>query len=171
VIAYDLQRNTITLHSGETANMEMSLFTFERIWARGNYWAMLALAPETLPATADADTFARSAAALESQHPKAARDAYRQALKRWPGNANFHFGLGNSAYALHDLQAAASAFQAATDAQPVFADAWNNLAQTRLDLGDKAAAKEAIARAVLLGGAHLPQYLELQSQLQAMAPD
>ena len=171
VIAYDLQRNTITLHSGETANMEMSLFTFERIWARGNYWAMLALAPETLPATADADTLARSVAALESQHPNAARNAYTQALKRWPDNANLHFGLGNSAYTLHDLQSAASAYQAATHANPAFADAWNNLAQTRLDLGDKAAAKEAIARAVLLGGAHLPQYLELQSQLQAMAPD
>jgi hypothetical protein len=171
VIAYDLERNTITLHSGETARLEMSLFTFERTWARGNYWAMLALAPQTSPTTADVDTVARSVAALESQHPNAARDAYTRALERWPGNANLFFGLGNSAYALHDLHAAAAAYRAATQAQPAFADAWNNLAQTRLELGDRAAAKEAIARAVLLGGAHLAQYLELQSQLQAMAPD
>jgi tetratricopeptide (TPR) repeat protein len=171
VIAYDLERNTITLHSGETARLEMSLFTFERTWARGNYWSMLALAPDTLPATADADTYARSIAALESRHPQAAHLAYAQALVRWPGNANLQFGLGNSAYALHDLHAAANAYHAATDAQPEFADAWNNLAQTRLELGDKVAAKEAIARAVALGGVRLPQYLELQLQLQVLAPE
>ncbi len=171
VIAYDLERNTITLHSGETQRLEMSLFTFERIWARGHYWAMLALPPGALPVTADAVSYARSVAALEISHPQAARLAYTQALLRWPGNANLQFGLGNSAYALHDLQAAATAYQAATDAQPDFADAWNNLAQARLEQGDKAAAKEAIARAVVLGGARLPQYRELQAQLDAMAPD
>jgi tetratricopeptide (TPR) repeat protein len=171
VIAYDLERNTITLHSGETAQMEMSLFTFERTWARGNYWAMLALPPDKLPATADAGAVARSAAALESQHPQVARLAYVQALLRWPGNAKLQFGLGNSDYALHDVQAAATAYEAATQAQPAFADAWNNLAQSRLELGDRARAKEAIARAVALGGVRLPQYLELQTQLQTMAPD
>ena len=171
VIAYDLERNTITLHSGETARMEMSLFTFERTWARGNYWAMLALSPDTLPATADANSYARSVAALESRHPQTARLAYAQALTRWPDDANLRFGLGNSAYAMHDLRAAVVAYQAATDAQPEFADAWNNLAQVQLEIGDKAAAKVAIARAVVLGGARLPQYLELQSQLEAKAPD
>ena len=167
VIAYDLERNTITLHSGETAQLEMSLFTFERIWARGQYWAMLALPPGTLPATADAKAYARSVAALERSHPQAARLAYTQALVRWPDQANLQFGLGNSAYALHDLAAAATAYQAASAAQPDFADAWNNLAQARLELGDKAAATVAIARAVALGGANLPQYRELQSQLEA----
>jgi tetratricopeptide (TPR) repeat protein len=170
VIAYDLEQNTITLHSGETARMEMSLFTFERTWARGNYWAMLALPPGVLPTTADASTYARSVAALESRHPQAARRAYTQALTRWPDDANLRFGLGNSAYALHDLRAAATAYQAATDAQPEFADAWNNLAQVQLEIGDKAAAKAAIARAVVLGGPRLAQYLELQSQLEAAAP-
>ena len=167
VIAYDLERNTITLHSGETARMEMSLFTFERVWARGAYWAMLALPPGKLPATADAVSYARSVAALEGSHPQAARLAYTQALTRWPGNAALQFGLGNSAYAVQDLPAAATAYQAAGEAQPDFADAWNNLAQTRLELGDRPAAQAAIARAVALGGARLPQYRELQLQLEA----
>jgi predicted double-glycine peptidase len=170
VIGYDLERNTITLHSGETARMEMSLFTFERTWARGNFWAMLALPPQTLPSTANATAYARSVAALESSHPDVARLAYTQALVRWPGDANLQFGLGNSAYAVHDLAAAATAYQAASDAQPDFADAWNNLAQARLELGDKMAAKAAIARAVSLGGANLPQYRELQSQLGQKTP-
>lgn len=165
VTGYDLQSNTITLHSGETERLEMSLFTFERTWARGNYWAMLALAPQQLPATADAATYARSAAALERSQPQAARVAYGAALARWPQQAQLLFGLGNTQYVLQDLPAAAAAYQAAVAVQPDFADAWNNLAQTQLDRGQPSAAREAIARAVALGGVRLPQYLELQQQI------
>ncbi len=171
VIAYDLARNTITLHSGETARLEMSLFTFERIWARGGYWAMLALPPDQLPATADAAAYARSVAALEAGQPQVARQAYAQALARWPGHASLLLGLGNSAYALHDLQVAAAAYESAVQAQPDFADGWNNLAQVRLELRQKSAAGAAIARAVALGGARLAQYLELQAEVAAMAGD
>ena len=165
VTGYDLQRNTITLHSGETERLEMSLFTFERVWARGNYWAMLALAPQQLPATADAASYARSVAALERDRPQAASLAYGTALARWPQQAQLLFGLGNSHYALQDLPAAARAYHAALAAQPELADAWNNLAQTQLERGQKDAAREAIAHAVALGGARLAQYLELQQQI------
>jgi tetratricopeptide (TPR) repeat protein len=167
VIAYDLQNNTITLHSGETAHMEMSLYTFERVWARGQYWSMLALPPGQLPATADVQAYAQSVAALENQHAQAARTAYAAALLRWPRNATLLFGLGNSAYALHDLTGAATAYQTAVEVQAGFADAWNNLAQTRLDLGDRSGARDAMVHAVELGGVRLPQYLELQTQIEA----
>jgi tetratricopeptide (TPR) repeat protein len=165
VIGYDLDRNTITLHSGETERMELSLFTFERIWARGSYWAMLALAPDQLPATAELQTLARSLAALEASHPGAAAVAYGTALARWPQQATLLFGLGNSRYALKDLAGAQAAYLQATQAQPDFADAWNNLAQVQWELGQGAQARAAIARAVALGGARLPQYLELQLQM------
>ena len=164
VIGYDLQRNTITLHSGETAGMKMSLFTFERTWQRGNNWAMLALPPTELPATADVQGMARSLAALEQQ-PRAAHAAYVAALARWPQQPQLLLGLGNTAYALHDLPAAAQAYEAASTAQADFADAWNNLAQVRLELGQLEPAKAAIGRAVALGGPRLPQYLDLQAHI------
>jgi tetratricopeptide (TPR) repeat protein len=168
VIAYDLERNTITLHSGETERLEMSLFTFERTWGRGNYWAMLALPPEQLPATADATVFARSAAALETSHPEAARVAYNTALTRWPQQATLWFGLGNSAYALKDWVGSQAAYRQTVVVQPDFADAWNNLAQLLLEQGQRPAARDAIAHAVALGGVRLPQYLALQTQIEAM---
>ena len=167
VTGYDLGRNTLTLHSGETARMEMSLFTFERTWARGGDWAMLALPPDQLPATADAQTYARSVAALEPQWPLAAQQAYGTALRRWPQQPTLLFGLGNSAYALHDLPAAAQAYQQAVGAQPDFADAWNNLAQVQLELGQRDAAAVSIAQAVALGGSRAPRYAALQLQIQA----
>lgn len=169
VIGYDLERNTLTLHSGETERMEMSAFTFERTWARGNYWAMLALPSGQLPATDDAPHYARSAAALEAQHPKAARLAYTAGLTRWPQDAWLHLGLGNTAYALHDLHIAAAAYQSALQWKPDFADAWNNLAQTQFDQGQHQAAKAAIARAVQLGGERLEDYLALQVQIENAA--
>jgi hypothetical protein len=171
VTGYDLQRNQITLHSGETERLEMSLFTFERTWARGGYWAMLALTPEQLPASGDAASFARSAAALESGHPQAARQAYGAALARWPQQPGLLFGLGNTHYALQDLPGAAAAYLAAVQAQADFADAWNNLAQTQLELGHRGAARDAIAHAVALGGVRLAQYRELQAQIETSAPD
>lgn len=167
VIGYDLQRNTITLHSGETAHLEMSLYTFERTWARGQYWSMLALPSDQLPATADAPSYGRSVAALETAHPLVAHSAYASALLRWPRNAELLFGFGNSAYAMHDLAGASAAYQEAVGVQPAFADAWNNLAQARLELRDLAGAQDAITRAVALGGARLPQYTSLQLQIDA----
>lgn len=169
-VGYNLEANTITLHSGETERLEMSLFTFERTWARGAYWAMLALPPTELPATADAPAFARSAAALEGSQPQAARLAYGAALLRWPQQASLWFGLGNTAYALQDGAAAEAAYLQAVALQPDFADGWNNLAQLRLERGQGPGAREAIARAVALGGVRLPQYLALQSQVQAAWP-
>jgi len=163
--AYDLQRNRITLHSGETANLEMSLYTFERTWERGSFWAMLALPPGQLPATADAASLARSLAQLEASQPQAAQRGYAAALQRWPEQPGLLLGLGNTAYALHDPAAAAQAYQRAVAVQPDFADAWNNLAQTRLELGQLQAARDAIARAVALGGSRLAQYQELQAQI------
>ncbi|WP_342618088.1 PA2778 family cysteine peptidase [Rhodoferax sp. GW822-FHT02A01] len=170
VIGYDLKRNTITLHSGETASMEMSLFAFERTWERGNYWSMLALPAGLLPATADLPSLARSAADLEAQQPQVALATYNAALARWPGDANLLLGQGNSEYALGQIPVAIQAYRAAVQARPDFADAWNNLAQAQLDAGNRVAAAQAIAEAVKLGGARLAQYQALQTQIQSATP-
>jgi tetratricopeptide (TPR) repeat protein len=106
-------------------------------------------------------------ALLEERQPQQARVAFATALMRWPGDSKLLFGLGNSAYALHQLEQAAQAYQAAVAAQPDFADAWNNLAQTRLDQGDLRAAQQAIGQAVACGGARAARYRLLQEQIEA----
>ena len=45
--------------------LEISLATFERTWARGEHWAMVALPADQLPATAEATPMAAAIAALE----------------------------------------------------------------------------------------------------------
>ena len=165
VIGFDRDRNTVTLHSGVAERLVMSLFTFERTWARGEHWAMVALQPSRLPATAEPQSYAAAAAALERVQPAAAQLAYASALVAWPGQRWALLGAGNAAYALGQLESAATAYAQATVQHADFADAWNNLAQVSLELGRVAQAQHAISRAVQLGGARLPGYLELQRQI------
>ncbi len=166
VIGFDRERNVLVLHSGRTERMEMSLFTFERTWARGDYWAMLALAPGQLPATVQAATYLDAAATLERVNPAAAQQAYTAALQQWPQERAALLGAGNTAYALGQREAAIAAYRAALKQQADFADAWNNLAQVLLDSGQHDAAAQAIAKAVALGGVRLPRYRELQQAIE-----
>lgn len=165
VIGFDRDRNMITLHSGVTERLEMSLFTFERTWARGQYWSMVALQPSRLPVTAQPDAYAAAAAALERVQPAAAQTAYATALAAWPGQRAAMLGAGNSAYALGQLDRAASAYEATTAQHADFADAWNNLAQVRLEQGRLRDAAAAVSRAVALGGPRIERYRELQSAI------
>jgi tetratricopeptide (TPR) repeat protein len=159
-IGYDRSREEIVLRSGDTYRLALTLTNFERTWARSAHWAMLALPPHQLPATAAEDAYVAAAVALERVAPLAARTAYATALLRWPGNLFALIGLGNSAYGMKDLAAAAAAYRRATEAHPQSADAWNNLAQALLELGRRQEALAAGARALALGGPRAAAYRE-----------
>lgn len=165
VIGYDRERHVLLLHSGRTPRMDISLFAFERTWARGHYWAMLALKPGLLPATAEPSTYTTAAAALERVNAQAAQQAFAAALQRWPEDRAALLGVGNTAYALGQRNAAVKAYRQAVLKHPDFADGWNNLAQVLLEQGHRHEAGQAIARAVVLGGERLPAYLLLQAEI------
>ena len=165
VVGYDRARNQLLLHSGRTERLEMSLFTFERTWARGDHWAMVALAVSQLPVTAQADGYAQAIAALERLHAAPARTAYAAALRQWPSHRVMLLGAGNTAYAMGDLVAAGAAYARAVQAHPDFADAWNNLAQVQWEQGALHDAAASVARAVALGGPRLVDYKALQQTI------
>lgn len=165
VMGFDRERHVLLLHSGVTARMEISLYAFERTWARGQYWAMLALPPGQLPATAEPQAYTAAAATLERTNARGAQQAFAAALQRWPQERAALLGAGNSAYALGQREAAAKAYRQAVLKHPDFADGWNNLAQVLMELGRRAEARQAIARAVALGGVREQEYLLLQAQI------
>lgn len=165
-IGYDLPREEIILRSGTTQRLVMTLSNFERTWARSGHWAMMALPPQRLPATATEDRYVASVVALERVAPAAARHAYQVALERWPDSLPARIGQGNTAYALGELAAAEAAYREATRRHPGAADAWNNLAQALLDLRRRDEALVAARRAVDIGG---PSLVEYQSTLKAAA--
>ena len=164
VIGYDLERNTIVLHSGRTERMEMSLFTFERTWARAGYWAMVAMQPTSLPASTDPDDLALAVAALEPVNPAAAHTAYETARARWPKRRAFLLGRGNSSYAQRNLARALAEYREAVTIDPEFADGWNNLAQVLLEQGNRKEGLDAIQRAIRIGGPRLAIYEDLSRE-------
>lgn len=151
VVGYDLKNEELVLRSGTTQRLVMPFKTFERTWARSDHWAIVILPPNQLPASAEQLPFFKAAQALESQgHLEEARMAFETGLSRWPGNAIGLMGLGNTAYAQQDYERAVSAFLALTEAEPMLAAAWNNLAYALAAQGCGREAVEAAQCAVTL---------------------
>lgn len=157
VVGYDLQANQILLHTGTTARRAMAIGLFEFLWIDGGRWAMVAVPPGRLPASAREAPYATSAAALEQAGRIAeAQRAYAALNERWPGNLVGLMGLGNTAYALGDKAGAEAAFRQAATLHPLAAAAFNNLAQALADQGKLDAALAAARKAVALGGTSRP---------------
>jgi len=156
VLGYDLERNEVLLHTGAHPRRAMPLRLFEFLWKDGGRWAMVALPPGRIPASAEEARLARAAAALEQTgHLTQARLAYGALLRRWPDNFVATMGLGTTAYALGRLSEAEAAFRAAAALRPRAGAAFNNLAQTLADQGHWDAALAAAQEAVRLGGPSL----------------
>ncbi|MBT9466126.1 PA2778 family cysteine peptidase [Hydrogenophaga sp.] len=166
VVGYDRANGQVLLHSGTTARMVLPMSTFENTWARSSHWAVRVSRPDQLPVTAQPDDWAVAVSALERSSPQAARTAYATGLKKWPQHRISLLGLGNTAYALGQRAEAAQAFEATTRTHPDFADAWNNLAQVRLELGQLPAAQQAARQAVALGGVRLTNYQGLLRNIE-----
>jgi tetratricopeptide (TPR) repeat protein len=152
-IGYDLDKTAIILRSGPEQRQLLPMSTFEYTWARSGYWAIVTLPPGNIPATADENAFVSAASAFERINgPDAALPAYSAATERWPKNLAARIGLGNTAYKLHDLKEAESAFRQAARDHPDSVAALNNLAQTLADESRYQEALDAAKAAVRLGG-------------------
>lgn len=153
VIGYDINSGEVILRSGTTRRMTMPLSTFEHTWKRSGYWGMVALAPGQMPATTELAELQSALIAYEKSAPaQAAQKSYRAALQRWPNTLPLQLGLGNSAYASGDRQAAAEAFRSAATAHPDNGAAFNNLAVVLGELGQMDEARSAAQTAIKLGG-------------------
>ena len=156
VVGYDLGREEIIVRSGPNPRRVTGLGFFEFLWKDGGYWAMAAVPPNRVPATAEENPYAAAAAALElAGHRREAGESYRALLARWPQNLVGLIGLGNVEYAMGNLAHAEAAFRRVATAHPQSAVALNNLAQTLADLGRLEEAEAAARAAVVFGGATL----------------
>ncbi|HUQ74884.1 MAG TPA: PA2778 family cysteine peptidase [Burkholderiales bacterium] len=152
-VGYDYDSAELVLRSGETERYIMRFWTHEFVWRRSGYWAMVALPPDRIPATADESRWLTAVAALErAGNAKAARTAYERFLDRWPANVNAAVGLANTQHTLGDLRAAEQVLRDAEKRDPQSVIVLNNLAQTLSDQGRDTEALPVIERAVTLGG-------------------
>jgi hypothetical protein len=154
-IGYDYETGELILRSGEDERKVLPFTVNEMVWKRSGYWAMVAVPPERIPATASEARWLSSIAALErvgTGGKTAARIAYGSFLKRWPENIAAAIGLANAHYALGELGAAEAVLRDAARRAPDSVVVLNNLAQTLSDLGRDDEALPLIERAAAAGG-------------------
>lgn len=159
-IGYDLDRQELILHSGTDERRRTSLDTFERTWRRGDYWALLVLPPDRMPATLRLQPTLTAAVGIERVGRLAeAATAYRAIADRWPDDDAALIGLANIRYAQANLPAAAAALEEAIARNPDSAPAWNNLAVVLGEMGHSVRARAAAERAIAIDGSN-PTYRE-----------
>jgi hypothetical protein len=154
LIGYDLEQGDVYLRSGTTERLALPMRTLEHTWVRAGSWAFVALPPGQWPATADEAAVVEAAVGFErAATPARAVLAYRSALERFGNSLSLQMGLGNALHAAGDRAAAAQAFEDATRLHPASAPAWINLAATRQQLGQRAAALAAARQAAAVADA------------------
>lgn len=165
-IGFDASSGSLVLRSGEWRRWWMPFALFERTWRDSRYWAMVAVPPNRIPATADRARYLEALVAFErAGNPKASVTAYRHYLERWPDELGASIGLANSFYSLGDLDQVESVLRRALKRHPDSVPVINNLAQALSDKGSNAEALELIKRAPA-DGAHGDAVRETRSLIE-----
>jgi tetratricopeptide (TPR) repeat protein len=152
-VGYDYDKGDLILRSGDKERQTLPFHVHEFLWSRSGYWAMVALPPDRMPATADENRLLGAIAALEhAGDARGARTAYEGFLKRWPENTGASVGLANTHHALGELRQAERVLREAERRDPESVIVLNNLAQTLSDLNRDAEALPFIERAAAAGG-------------------
>ena len=154
-VGYDWKPGQMILRSGVTEREEMPFAVHEAVWKRSGYWAMVAVPPGRIPATAEEGKWLSSLLAFERlNEPPQNRIAYSAFLERWPANVNAAVGLANAHHKLGELPQAERVLRDAMARSPDSPIVLNNLAQTLSDQGRDAEALPIAERAVAAGGPH-----------------
>lgn len=154
-VGYDYPDGKLFLRSGETERQVLNFPAHETFWKRSGYWAMVAVPPGQIPATAEQSRWLSAIAAVERAGSTAsARTAYARFLERWPQNVAAAIGLANALHAAGELQEAERVLREAERREPTSPIVLNNLAQTLSDQGKDEEALPFIERAVAAGGPH-----------------
>jgi tetratricopeptide (TPR) repeat protein len=146
VIGYDAATDKFILRSGKKRRVEWRARTFMVAWHNGGRWAMVVLRPGETAASANPTLYLEAAADFErGASPADSRLAFDAAVQRWPAEPVAWIGRGTAEYRAGNVSNAARDYAAAVRLDPDNAGARNNLAQSLLDLGCPAKAREQLA--------------------------
>ena len=152
-VGYDYKKSELLLRSGEKLRLTMPFAVLEYLWKESDYWAMVVVPPNRIPATANESSYLEAVSAVEhGGNSDAARQAYTTLLERWPDNQAAAIGLANILYSMGKLEEAELTLRRAADSHPESVPLLNNLAQTLSDQGHNVEALALIERASALGG-------------------
>lgn len=159
VIGYDLANDKIILRSGEVKRHINSFSLFERTWRRANYWGLVVLPVDRLPASSNAFSYLKSVVPFEQLHKNdIALKAYKNALQKWPQDTNLLMAAGNASYIQKELINAEKYYRQVIQNAPDYAPALNNLAQVLSEQQHYKAAKAYAEKAILHADKYKAEY-------------
>lgn len=151
VFGYDLNKETVLMHSGPEKDKIWDIRKFERSWKLADYWGLVVLPPDELSATASELEHSRAAAGLEQVgHRDEAAIAYRAILSKWPTSLSALVGMGGWEYEQNHYLKSVEYLRRATRAHPEAAAAWHNLAIAESAAKMNKAAKQSAEKALSL---------------------
>jgi hypothetical protein len=167
VFGFDLDRETVRMHSGSEESKSWDIRKLERSWELADYWALVVLPPDQLAATAGELSHAKAAAGLEQAGRRAeALIAYKTMLLKWPESLTALIGLANKAYEDGKFQDAVGLLTTATIHHPGSAAAWHNRALAESAAKRSKSANHSAERALELVSPELrPQYEKSMSEI------
>lgn len=167
VVGYDLSGQQVILHTGAKAYRRVRLTTFRQTWKRADFWGLLVLPAGQIPVCAREHDFLKAVLGLQQAGRIAsANTAYQAAVDRWPRSVNANMALGNTRYALQDIDGAERSFRAAVTLDPHNGDALNNLAHILAEKGDLEQALAVIRRAIDEQGPNRDTYRRTFEEIQ-----
>ncbi|HKO89253.1 MAG TPA: PA2778 family cysteine peptidase [Burkholderiales bacterium] len=167
VVGYDIPGEKIILRSGPHMRQVLPMGSHEYVWRKSHYWAMVAVPPDRIPATASERGWLAALADFERVDPAKAREGYRTFLARWPENVDAMVGLANTHYKMGDFKEAEVVLRRAQQRKPQSVVVLNNLAQTLSDQGRSAEALPLAERAVTVGGPFATSAKETRDMIRA----
>ncbi|MGH8493730.1 MAG: PA2778 family cysteine peptidase [Moraxellaceae bacterium] len=149
VVGADRTQEKLWLRSGRTERLEMSFSTFERTWARADYWAVLVFDPTRIPDNLDPKPVIRELALMEKAGVVSdAQAGFSRALLNWPAQKTAWLGLAQTSATLGDVETAESALRELVRREPAYGPGLNNLADFLFQRGRAREALHFAERAV-----------------------
>ncbi len=166
LIGYDLNAQTVTLHTGAKSSYTLSMHTFEHTWNRADNWALVVLPTNQLPNDRNLKNVLQAAVDLEQVGKiQAANETYQNISKRWPDNLVAVMGAANTFLQLQQPDEATPRYLRALEIKPEKADIYNNLAYSLIRQNCNAAALTSINCAIKLD----PSNAEFKDSLQEIS--
>ncbi len=159
------------LHSGTRRARSISVKTFERTWARSDFWGLLVMPPSRVPATANERDYLTAVSQLERLEDwSSALLGYRSALGCWPKSLTAWMGVGVCLFQMGDLAAAETHLRAAVQQFPHEGAVYNNLAQVLLQQGRREEALAAVQQAIDRGGPLRSHFTKTLEEIRTYQP-
>ncbi|WP_158224575.1 PA2778 family cysteine peptidase [Agaribacterium haliotis] len=125
---FDKDRELVILRSGKTKKRLMHWRHFIKAWRKANYWGLVALPANRLPASLTWAQVYKSLSDYEQVRGQAQLASWQLAQQHWPDQWQFLFAAGNAAYQLEDSRLAQQYYLGALALKSDQAQLWNNLA-------------------------------------------